>query len=86
MNYEPHKPSVENPLALVLRDGRVEATRVEETLQRYFAAGIMRLADERRIEPRAALEKIEDCARVVIARYNEENKPTPKPGALNTEV
>ena len=77
MSHEPRAPAIARPLALAVTGGRQEAVALEETLRRYFAAGLARLAEDGTDDPRAALEALEDCARAAFARYNGRNDRAP---------
>lgn len=83
MSHEPLKPPVENPVALVLSGGRVEAVSLEEALRRYFYAGLERLADDPVADPARALEALADCTEAEFSRYNEENHPMRSDVTLN---
>ena len=46
MSHTPHPPPVANPLVLVLTGSRAEAVEREETLRRYFNAGLQRWVED----------------------------------------
>ena len=86
MSHDPRPSPVDHPVALVLTGSRAEAVEREETLRRYFNAGLQRLADEPPTDPVAALGALADCAEVELTGYNEENNPTPARGTSTDEV
>ena len=85
MSCEPRPPSIENPFALAAAGDRATAIARENALRQFFADGLARLAAEG-ADGAAALEELEDCARIRIGRYNEDHNLTPVAGAPNTEV
>ncbi len=86
MSHEPRPLAVANPAALVLTGDRTEAVALEEALRRYYAAGLIRLADEKWADPTATLETLADCAEAEFTGYNRKNNPTPARGTLTDEV
>lgn len=75
MSHESRRPAVENPLALVLTDDRVEAVQWEKALRRYGNAGLQRLADAPGADPAWALEALADCTEAEFSRYNDKESP-----------
>ena len=74
----PRPPPVENPVVPWISGDHTVAVHLADTLRRSFTAGLQRLGgDPQATDLVAVLARLDDCARVVFARYNGKNNRTP---------
>ena len=74
----PRPPLIENPVVPWISGDHTVAVHLADTPRRSFTAGLQRLGgDPQATDLVAVLARLDDCARVVFARYNGKNDRTP---------